>query len=137
MAGYLLDTNVISETRRVKANPKVAAFIASAAASELFVSALTIGELWKGVALKRRTDKLAADQLAGWVQGIETAFASQVLPVDAAVARVWGELGAGKSLPVIDAMLAATALVRGLTLVTRNTRDFAPTGASMLDPWQN
>jgi toxin FitB len=136
MAGYLLDTNVISETRRVKANPQVTALIASASASELFVSALTVGELWKGVALKRRTDKPAGDQLAGWVEGIETLFANQVLPVDAAVARIWGELCAGKSLPVIDAAIAATALAHDLTLVTRNAKDFALTGVPILNPWQ-
>jgi toxin FitB len=136
MAGYLLDTNVISETRRAKAAPSVTAFIASASANELFVSALTVGELWKGVALKRRTDKPAGDQLAGWVQGIETLFANQVLPVDAAVARIWGELCAAKSLPVIDAAIAATALAHGLTLVTRNTKDFALTGVPILNPWQ-
>lgn len=136
MADYLLDTNVISETRRVKANPKVTAFITSASANELFVSALTVGELWKGVALKRRADKLAGDQLAGWVQGIETLFANQVLPLDAAVARIWGELCAAKSLPVIDAAIAATALAHGLTLVTRNTKDFAPASVPILNPWQ-
>ncbi len=136
MAGYLLDTNVISETRRVKANPKVTAFITSASANELFVSALTVGELWKGVALKRRTDKPAGDQLAGWVQGIETLFANQVLPMDAAVARIWGELCAAQSLPVIDAAIAATALAHGLTLVTRNTKDFALTRVPILNPWQ-
>ncbi len=136
MAGYLLDTNVISETRRIKANPQVTAFITSALTNELFVSALTVGELWKGVALKRRTDRPAGDQLAGWVQGIETLFANQVLPMDAAVARIWGELCAGKSLPVIDAAIAATALAHGLTLVTRNTKDFAPSGVPVLNPWQ-
>jgi predicted nucleic acid-binding protein len=136
MAGCLLDTNVISETRRAKANPSVTAFIASASANELFVSALTVGELWKGVALKRRTDKPAGDQLAGWVQGIETLFANQVLPVDAAVARIWGELCAAKNLPVVDAAIAATALAHGLTLVTRNTKDFALTGVPILNPWQ-
>jgi toxin FitB len=135
MAGYLLDTNVISETRRAKANPNVTAFIDAAPANELFVSALTVGELWKGVALKRRTDKPAGDQLAGWVQGIETQFANQVLPVDAAVARIWGQMCAAKSLPAIDAAIAATALAHGPTLVTRNTKDFALTGASIVNPW--
>jgi predicted nucleic acid-binding protein len=126
MAGYLLDTNVISETRRVKANPKVTAFIALAPANELFVSALTVGELWKGVALKRRTDEAAGEQLAGWVQGIETLFANQVIPVDAAVARIWGELCAAKSLPVIDAAIAATALAQWFDARDEKHQGFRP-----------
>ena len=69
------------------------------------------------------------------MDGIETAFTDRVLPVDAAVARIWGELSAGRSVPVIDALIAATAMAGGLTLVTRNTRDVALTGVALLDPW--
>jgi predicted nucleic acid-binding protein len=134
--GYLLDTNVISETRKSRADSGVIAFLSAADADGLFVSVLTLGELRKGVAAKRRTDPVAADQLAAWVDGIETTFADQVLPVDAATARLWGELSAGRNLPVIDTLIAATAIGHGLTLVTRNARDVESTGAALVDPWR-
>jgi predicted nucleic acid-binding protein len=135
-AGYLLDTNVVSETRRTRADSGVMAFLSAADAAGLFLSVLTLGELRKGVGAKRRTDPNAADRLGAWVDGIETVFADRVLPVDAAAARIWGELSAGRSLPVIDTLIAATAIGRGLTLVTRNTSDVASTGVPLVDPWQ-
>jgi len=134
--GYLLDTNVISETRKVRADSGVIAFLSAADAAALFLSVLTLGELRKGVEAKRRSDPVAADRLGAWVDGIETTFADRVLPIDAAVARRWGELSAGRSLPVIDALIAATAIEYGLTLVTRNTRDIESTRVALLDPWQ-
>jgi toxin FitB len=135
-AGYLLDTNVISETRKARADSGVIAFLSAAEAAGLFLSVLTLGELRKGVAGKRRTDPGAADHLGAWVDGIETTFADRVLPIDAATARRWGELSANRSLPVIDALIAATAISHGLTLVTRNTRDVESTGVPLVDPWQ-
>jgi toxin FitB len=135
--GYLLDTNVVSETRKRLAARGVVAFLESVEAMALFISALTLGELRKGVVARRRTDAVSADQLGIWVDGIETTFADRVLPVDGAVARIWGELSAGRALPVIDTLIAATAIARGLTLVTRNTRDVAATGVALLDPWQD
>lgn len=134
--GYLLDTNVISETRKARADSGVIAFLSAADAAGLFVSVLTLGELRKGVAAKRRTDPGAADRLGAWVNGIETTFADRVLPIDAATARRWGELSANQSLPVIDTLIAATAISHGLTLVTRNTRDVESTGVPLVDPWQ-
>jgi len=133
--GYLLDTNVVSETRRTRADPGVLAFLAAANEAELFVSVLTLGELRKGVAAKRRADPDSANQLAAWVDGIETIFADRVIPIDAAAARFWGEQSAGRSLPVIDTLIASTAIVRGLTLVTRNARDVRETGVPVVDPW--
>jgi hypothetical protein len=135
-AGYLLDTNFISETRKIRTNAGVMAFLSAADAAGLFLSVLTLGELRKGVEAKRRTDSVTAATLGAWVDGIETTFADRVLPVDAAAARLWGELSARRSLPVVDTLIAATAITRGLTLVTRNTRDVAATGAPLLDPWQ-
>ena len=135
-AGYLLDTNLISETRKIRADAGVMAFLGAADTAGLFLSVLTLGELRKGVETKRRTDAPVAARLEAWVDGIETTFADRVLPVDAAAARLWGELSAGRSLPVIDTLIAATAITRGLTLVTRNTRDVASTGVLLVDPWQ-
>jgi len=134
--GYLLDTNVISETRKVRADEGVMAFLGAADSAGLFLSVLTLGELRKGVAAKRRTDAVAAERLALWVDGIAADFADRLLPVDGAVARRWGELSAGRSLPVIDTLIAATALVRGLTVVTRDTQHLETTGVLHLNPWR-
>ena len=135
-AGYLLDTNLISETRKRRADAGVTAFLAAADSPGLFLSVLTLGELRKGVEARRRDDAATAAGLAAWVDDIETTFADRVLPVDVAAARLWGELSARRSLPVIDTLIAATAITRGLTLVTRNTRDVAATGVVLFDPWQ-
>jgi toxin FitB len=136
MPAYLLDTNVVSETCKRRADSGVMAFLAAADAGQLFLSVLTLGELHRGVAAKRQADPVAADQLGAWVDGIETSFADRVLPIDTATARRWGELSAGRSLPVIDTLIAATAISRGLVLVTRNTRDVESTGVPLVDPWQ-
>jgi toxin FitB len=135
-SGYLLDTNVISETRKTRADRGVMAFLSTVDAAGMFLSVLTLGELRKGVEAKRRTDPVAAHQLGAWVDGIETTFADRALPVDTAAARRWGELSAGRSLSVIDTLIATTAISHGLTLVTRNTRDVALTGVPLVDPWQ-
>lgn len=134
-AGYLLDTNVISETRKIRADPRVIGFLEATTGERLFLSVLTLGELRKGVAARRQTDGPLADRLAGWVNEIESTFSDRILPLDAVAARIWGELPAGRSLPVIDTLIAATAIAQGLTLVTRNTRDVAPTGVPVLNPW--
>ena len=136
VAGYLLDTNVVSETRKVRPDPHVLGFLGTAHAAALFLSALTLGELRKGVAAQRHADPGAAARLGSWVDDIETTYTDRVLPIDISVARIWGELSAQRSLPVIDTLIAATALVHGLTLVTRNIRDVAFTGVSVIDPWQ-
>ena len=135
-AGYLLDTNVVSETRKNHPDSGVTAFLTAADSAGLFLSVLTLGELRKGVEAKRKTEPLAADRLGAWVDTIETAFADRLLCVDMATARLWGELSAGRSLPVIDTLIAATAIRHGVTLVTRNTGDFEFTGAPLVDPWQ-
>ena len=133
---YLLDTNVISETRKARPDSRVMAFLAGANAADLFLSVLTVGELRKGVEAKRRTDPVAADRVGAWVDDIETMFADRVIPVDVAIARRWGELSAERSVPVIDTLVAATAIDRGMTLVTRNANDFATTGVVLIDPWR-
>ena len=135
-AGYLLDTNVVSETRKRRADERVIGFLAATESARLFLSALTLGELRKGVAAKFAEDPSAATELAAWTDTIETTFADRVLPIGIAVARLWGELSARRKLPVIDTLIAATALTHDLILVTRNVRDIAATGVEVLDPWQ-
>src|SRR5258708_7026763 len=136
MACYLLDTNVVSETRKVRAEPGVMAFVRAADAARLFISVLTLGELRKGVAARRRTDPIAAERLGSWVNGIEEMFADRILPVHATAARIWGELSPARSLPGRDTPIAATAIACGLTLLTRNTRGVAATGVPLVDRWQ-
>lgn len=135
-AGYLLDTNIVSETRKTHTNKGVIAFLSGIDKEPLFISALTIGELYKGVELKRRTAPTVADQLNNWVNSIETTFADRVLPIDQNTARLWGKLSSNmQSLPVIDTLIAASALRHNLILVTRNTKDVKATGVMTINPW--
>jgi toxin FitB len=133
---YLLDTNVLSETRKKQANERVISFLSAAEPSALYISVLSLGELRKGVALKMRTDADAAKHLGTWVDGLEFSFAERILGIDAPIARQWGELSAQRSRPVVDTLLAATALVHKLTLVTRNVGDVDDLGVKLLDPWK-
>jgi toxin FitB len=133
---YLLDTNILSETRKKQANERVISFLSAAEPSALFISVLSLGELRKGVALKFRSDADAAKRLGTWVDGLEFSFADRILAVDAAIARQWGELTAQRSTPVVDTLLAATALVHKLTLVTRNISDVHDLGVKLFDPWR-
>jgi predicted nucleic acid-binding protein len=133
---YLLDTNVISETRKNQANPNVLSFLSVADPSSLFLSVLTIGELRKGVAIKKRRDVPNAKKLGAWVDGLESTFTDHILDIDAITAKLWGELSAQRTRPVIDTLLAATALAHGLILVTRNTNDVSDTKVKLLNPWE-
>jgi len=134
--GYLLDTNVVSETRKKKADESVLAFLESAEASALYISVLTLGELRKGVARKKLEDPEAAARLAGWVEGLEVSFADRIVGIDSAIAGLWGDWSGQRPRPVVDTLLAATAVVHGLTLVTRNIRDVEDTPVKVLDPWK-
>lgn len=132
---YLLDTNVLSETRRTKPDERVMSFLSGVEGSALYLSALTLGELRKGIALKQRSDGNAAKKLGAWVDGLEYSFDGHVLGIDAQIARVWGELSAERPRPVVDTLLAATAIVHDLTLVTRNTTDVRGIKVKLLNPW--
>lgn len=135
--GFLIDTNVISEGRKRTPDPKVSAFMEGIRLAAVFISVISLGELRKGAAMRRRSDVSHADQLDAWINGLEEGFAGRLLPIDKAVVRLWGELTASSTVPPVDALIAATALVHDLTLVTRNGRDFAATGADLVDPWQS
>ena len=134
---YLLDTNVLSETRKKKADAGVIAFLQAADASSLYISVLTLGELRKGVAKKQREDADAAKRLADWVDGLEYSFADRILGIDAATARLWGDWSSEHPRPVVDTLLAATAVQHGMTLVTRNIRDVRGIPMKLLDPWKD
>jgi predicted nucleic acid-binding protein len=133
---FLVDTNVISELRKgERANVKVRNWIRSVDDADLYLSVLVIGELRQGVERLRRRDPPAAAKLDRWLHEIVERHADRTLSVDAAVADRWGRLNVPDLVPTIDGMLAATALVHSMTLVTRNTRDVRRTGVRHLDPF--
>jgi toxin FitB len=132
---YLLDTNVLSETRKKRPDERVLAFLAKVNPTSLYLSCLSVGELKKGVALKMKSDPLAAKAIAGWVDGLETNFADRILSVDTASAKLWGEWSAQRPRPVVDTLLAATAVAHDLVLVTRNESDVQDLPVKVLNPW--
>ena len=138
---YLLDTNVISEIGQVaegKADAHVAAWQAQVDPVDCFISAVTLMELEIGVLRIERRDAKQGLRLRQWLSDqVVTEFDGRVLPIDAAVARRCAALHVPNSRPERDALIAATALVHGMTVVTRNTADFEPTGVALLNPWQH
>lgn len=132
---FLLDTNVVSETRRKTPDPKVVAWVSQADPSDLFISAMTLGEIAKGVALRAKQSPAQSADLEQWLTATRIGYADRIIAIDADIAEAWGRLDAKRNLPVVDGLLAATALVRGMTLVTRNVRDVAGAGVALLNPW--
>ena len=135
---FLLDTNVVSELRRrERADPKVAAWADAVHPTELFLSAITILELETGVLLLARRDAAAGSVLRGWLdRKVLPAFEGRILAVDTAVAQRCAQLHVPSPRAERDALIAATALVHRLTLVTRNVADFEPLGVELLNPWK-
>lgn len=133
---YLIDTNVISEVRkRERCDPAVKLWWRSVEDDALFLSALVLGEIRKGIEKARPRDPAKATALERWLEDVTTAFADRILPVDQAVADAWGRMAAQRPVPVIDALLAATAKVNGLTIVSRNAPDLENLGAAVLNPF--
>src|SRR5258706_10695014 len=134
---YLLDTNVVSELRKgARADAGVRGWFETVAPSAVHLSVLVVGELRRGVERIRRRDSLGARSLELWVTSLVDAHGDRILPIDRAVADVWGRLGVPDPLPIVDGLLAATALVHDLTLVTRDTRDVETTGVVTLNPFR-
>lgn len=133
----LLDTNVLSELRRPeRANPNVRAWSQGVAAIHLFISAITVLEIELGILLMARKDERQGTALRAWFERqVLAPFEERILPVDTAVARRCASLHVPNPCAERDALIAATALVHGLTVVTRNAADFASTGVPMLNPW--
>ncbi len=134
---FLLDTNVISELRLgQRCNPGVASWYEGVQGTDLFTSALVIGEIRKGIEIvRRRHDYRQTEILTIWLETVYEFFANRILPVDAAVADAWGQMYAIRNVPIVDGLLAATAKVHGLTLVTRNLSQVQGLGADLLNPF--
>lgn len=138
---FLLDTNVISELRKAragKADPNVAAWARMASGGSLFLSVIVIQELEIGSLLAERRDPSRGAILRAWLdEHVLPTFAERILPVDTTVARRSAALHVPDPRPIRDALIAATALIHGMTVVTQNTADFEPTGALVLNPWNH
>jgi hypothetical protein len=129
---YLLDTNVVSELRKRKPHKGVVAWIQAAPEESLYVSAVTVGEIQAGIEITRKQDAVKAKEIELWLDGVEQSYG--VLPADAAIFRRWAQLMHRRpDHHLEDALIAATALVRGLTVVTRNVDDFEPFGAPLIN----
>ncbi|MEJ7795952.1 MAG: type II toxin-antitoxin system VapC family toxin [Nocardioides sp.] len=132
---YLLDTHVVSEIRKARADPGVVAWFDTVTATELYLSVLVVGELQQGIDRLAARDPAQSRALAAWLDGLRSHFAARIVPVSIDVALTWGRLNAERPLPAVDGLLAATALAHGWTLVTRNVRHVAGTGVAVIDPF--
>lgn len=132
---YLLDTVVISELRKARPDGGVVRWIAARQDAQLFLSVVTVGEIEKGIEKQRKTAPEFAAELAVWLDELVQLYADRILPITPAIARGWGRLAARLGHDGADLLIAATAQVHGLTVVTRNTSDFAPTGVKVLNPF--
>ncbi len=134
---FLVDTNVVSELRKLeRMNPGVREWFDATPPNDMFLSVITVGEIRKGIEEKRLRDPAQAEALDRWMARMLTIFAGHTLPITEAIADRWGALCPGQPLPPADGLIAATALVHDLTLVTRNTGDFDRGGVRALNPWK-
>lgn len=133
---FLVDTNVASEARRPNGDPNVKAWMASVRGVDLYLSVLLIGEVRRGIERLRRRDPVQAAVFEEWLAGLRRDFAERILPITAEVADEWGRMNVPDPIPVVDGLMAATAKVGGLTLVTRNTSDLIRTGVRLLNPFE-
>jgi toxin FitB len=134
----LFDTCVVSELRRPDADQAVVCRVAEFDPDDTFISVITLGEIAKGVA--RLPEGRRKREFASWLLGLERQFEDRILPIDQDVGRIWGELMArthmrGAQVPIVDGLIAATAIRYGLYVMTRNVRDFAATEALLINPW--
>lgn len=132
---FLLDTNAVSEIRRAR-DPHVRAWADGVDGTRLFLSVLTLGEVRSGIDRLRRRDPVQADVFARWLGALHAQFAGRILEVDARIANQWGRLNALTSRNTVDSLIAATAQVHELTVVTRNTKDFQDCEVPLLNPWE-
>lgn len=139
MRGYLLDTVALSATRTPRRNPAMQVWLEAHSTEDMYLSSISLGEIERGIITAR--DRTLAIQLEAWLENLIEAYSDWTLDFDTAAARVWGQrLGGlareGVVVPVVDSMLAATAEVNELAVVTRNTRHFEPFGVATVNPWE-
>ena len=132
---FLVDTNVLSEIRKPNGNRGVRDWFETIRSVELYISVLVIGEIRQGVERLRQRDRRQALVYESWLEVLVGSYGERTLPITAEVADVWGRLNAPNPVPVVDGLLAATATVHGLTLVTRNVDDVSQTGVPLLNPF--
>lgn len=133
---FLLDTNVISEIRKGdRAHPAVAHWVLQTDVASLFTSVVVLAEIRRGIELKRRNDATQAAALDRWYTTMRMGLEDRVLPITEPIAEIWARLSVPDPLPLVDGLLAATAKVHGLVLVTRNVVDISRTGVPVLDPF--
>jgi toxin FitB len=131
---YLVDTNIVSEARR--GTPQAVSWLRSVDPLSVHLSALTLGEIMRGIALKQKLDPRAAAHLTEWLRKLRHDHGDRILPVTDQIAVEWGRIAAIRPRGDIDGLLAATAIIHDLILVTRNVKDFEDTGASVINPWE-
>jgi toxin FitB len=139
---YLLDTCVVSEIQRPRPDEGVREWLDGIDGADLFLSVVTLGEIAQGIEKVRAKDEGKAHALERWLTQLRVRFAQRLIPIDDVIADQWGRLNgrslaSGQQRPLSDHLLAATALVRGMVLVTRNTRDFTHTPVVLLNPWRS
>ena len=134
----LIDTNIISEIRKGdRCNPRVAAWYASLEDESIYLSVLVLGEIRRGIERVKPSDPSQARALETWLSAVTKSFADRILPIDKEVADTWGRMGARRPLSTTDALLAATAKVNGMTLITRNTSHVEGLGVSVFNPFES
>jgi toxin FitB len=133
---FLIDTNIISEVRKgPRCDANVAAWFASVDEGDLYLSVLVLGEIRKGIELARPRDPAKAIALEAWLAAVDAAFGERILPIDRAVADHWGRMSGQRPISTVDGLLAATARIHRMTLVTRNDADVEGLGAKVLNPF--
>ena len=132
-----MDTNVISEARRPRGDDRVKRWISSVPVEDLFLSVLTLGEVRRGIGLLEGRDPAQAEVYEAWLSTVLRDYADRIIPVDAETAQEWGSMNVHGPVPVVDSLMAATARVKNMTFVTRNTSDVARTGARLLNPFDS
>jgi len=133
---YLLDTNVISEVRKGRrAHSAVRKWWSETKIEDIYISVMVLGEIRQGVERLRIKDPRRAVEIENWLQSITASMGTRLLVVNQKIADTWGRMGINRSLPLVDSILAATAVAHGLTLVTRNTKDILDTGVTHLNPF--